>query len=328
MARQIKSLTDLSAQKLLQKKVGTNIVFEVSDTNISASIPLTASALVSNSTISGSGRLTAGSGYFGGDVQIMGNMLVSGALAIINTDVLEVKDNIVVINKLSGSSGAYDASQAGLYINRGNNETGSFLWVSSSNDYQFGYTTNAGGTTNLADLKFNKAKINSISGSAGVDVDSNIRLNQTASLHTSASFTTLTGIVVNGGGLFNIDQAFHAIDDALTSGTNNTKIVNAYNRLRHQITGAFDASGNAIVILPKTKLGQNAFPATDLNYVMVDVATLDTGVWVNDLLSVQLKVSGTLSDELHVVLDAPALGATDKYRLIAENYNTASYALV
>jgi hypothetical protein len=258
----------------------------------------------------------------------MGNMLVSGALAIINTDVLEVKDNIVVINKLSGSSLPFDASQAGLYINRGNSETGSFLWVSSSNDYQFNYTSNAGTTNNLADLKFNRAKINSISGSAGVDVDSNIRFNQTASLHTSGSFTTLTGIVVNGGGLFNIDQAFHAIDDALTAGTNNTKITNAYSRLRHQITGAFDASGNAIVVLPKTKLSQNAFPATDLNYVMVDVAVLDSGVWVNDLLSVQLKVSGTLSDELHVVLDAPALGATDKYRLIAENYNTASYALV
>lgn len=327
MARQIKSLTDLSAQKLLQKKVGSSIVFEVSDTNISASIPLTASALVSNSTISGSGKLSAGSGYFEGDVKVMGNMLVSGALAIINTDILEIKDNILVINKLSGSAAAYDETQAGLYINRGNFETASFLWVSSSNHYEFNYTTANGATSNLADLKFNKAKLNYITGSGGIDVDSDIRLNQTASLHTSASFNTLTGITV-AGGMFNIDQAFHAIDDALTSGTNNTQILNAYRRLRYQITGAFDSSGNAIVILPKTQLSQDAFPATALDYVMVDVSVLDSGVWVNDLLSVQLKVSGALNDELHVVLDAPALGATDKYRLIAENYNTSSFVLV
>jgi hypothetical protein len=327
MARQIKSLTDLSAQKLLQKKVGSNIVFEVSDSNISSSLPLTASALVSNSTISGSGHLSAGSGYINGSLEVKGNLLVSGALAIINTDVIEVKDNIVVINKLSGSELPYSSVEAGLYINRGNFETASFLWNSASNDYQFKYTTANGASSTFADLQFNKAKINNISGSGGVTVSSDIILDKTASLHTSASFTNLTSLQIVGE-RFNLDEAFHAIDHALGAGINNQVIINGYSRLRHQITGSFDANGSAIVVLPKTKLSQNAFPATDIDYVMVDVSVLESGVWVNDLLSVQLKVSGAVNDELHVVLDAPAMGTSDKYKLLAENYNTASYQLV
>ncbi len=117
-------------------------------------LSVTGGSISGSSTLQAGGNLTVGGNtLLRGNLDVEGNMVVRGQPTIINTEVLEVKDNIIVINKLSGSEAAYDTATGGLYVNRGNFETASLLWVSSSNDWKLQSTI--GGTPTSADLSVN-----------------------------------------------------------------------------------------------------------------------------------------------------------------------------
>jgi len=292
--------------------------------------------LVTNGGISGSATLQAGGDLtvggdatIRGDLDVQGNMTVRGTPTIINTEVLEVKDNIIVVNKVSGSEAAYVSASAGIYVNRGNYETASLLWVSSSNDWQFQATT--GGTPASADLVVNKLKPVLISGSAGVAVNSSLTIAATASLHTSASFNYVSiptsSVVVEGTTykIFNIDDAIHAIDAALqNAGLSAASVQSAYRALRFQYSGTLDANGEWSGSLPLTQeSGKAAFPTSSFNHITTDVMIDESGRWINDLVAVDMEVS---SSAVWVTISAAAAPNTG-FRLIAVNENTASYSV-
>ncbi len=263
-----------------------------------------------------------------GDLEVVGNMTVRGTPTIINSDVLEVKDNIVVINRISGSSDAYVSESGGLYVNRGNAETASLLWVSSSNDWQFHKTV--GGTPSSADLVVNKLKPVLISGSVGVAVNSNLTIAATASLHTSGSFSNITlptsSVMVEDTAykVFNLDTAIHAIDNALANaGLSATSVQNAYRALRFQYSGTLDESGEWSGSLPLTQAGKAAFPVADFNYITTDVVTDSGGKWVNDLVAVDIEISASA---IWVLISAAAAPNTG-FRLVAVNENTESFTI-
>lgn len=309
-----------------------------------SNLSVTGGEISGSSHLKAGGDLTvAGSTLLKGNLDVEGNMIVRGMPTIINTDVLEVKDNIVVINKVSGSESAYDAATGGLYVNRGNFETASLLWVSSSNDWQLAYTTANGVTSNSADLVVNKLKPLLISGSSGVSVNSTLTIAATASLHTSASFVAnipTSSVTVEGVGykVFNLDTAFHALDTKLdsVSGTLNavssstghtTAVQEAYRRLRYQASGNFDANGFAEIALPAQVSSFDAFPVSSFNFVTADVMIKVDGRWINDLVALEMVVSGTANNAIHVLIDAPALGSSDEYRLIAINNDPDKFVI-
>ncbi len=319
----------------LRSRVSTQLT---GSTTTSGSITVggNGSLTVTGGNISGSSALQAGGDLtvggdatIRGDLDVQGNMTVRGTPTIINTEVLEVKDNIIVVNKVSGSEAAYDSATGGLYVNRGNYETASLLWVSSSNDWQFQKTT--GGTPSSADLVVNKLKPVLISGSAGVAVNSSLTIAATASLHTSASFSnisltpsnvTVEGVTYN---VINIDTALHAIDAALANaGISAASAQSAYRALRYQYSGTLDSNGEWSGSLPLTQeSGKTAFPTTDFNYITTDVVVNESGRWVNDLIAIDLEIS---SSAVWVTISAAAAANTG-FRLVAINENTSSYSI-
>ena len=327
--RKVRALTDLNAKQVLQKIDGSDVIFEASGSlasgHVSSSVPLTASALVSNSTISGSGLLTVGSAFIKNDLEVSGNLTVRGTPTIISSDVLEVKDNIIVINKISGSDAAYNSGTGGLYVNRGNNATASLLWVSASNDWQF--AKEEAGNNSLADLSLNKLKVVSVSGSTGVGVSSQLNVAAPLLIKTTASFdnfSALTSSVTVEGSSINaidVERALHAIDTAIGSVASSANILNAYRRLRFQYSGTLDAGGEAVIELPTSSLGGDAFPAASFNYITADVMIDFEGRWVNDLVAVDMEVSAS---KVYVSISAAGSPNTG-FRLIAVNENTGSY---
>jgi hypothetical protein len=327
--RKIKALTDLNAKQILQKVDGNDVIFEASGSlasgRVSSSVPLTASALVSTSTISGSGHLTVGSAFIRTDLEVSGNLTVRGTPTIISSDVLEVKDNIIVVNKPSGSTDPFVAETGGLYVYRGSQQSASLLWVSSSNDWQLGYTS--AGSTLQADLSINKLKVLTISGSAGVGVSSQLKVASPLLLKTTASFDNFTvatsSITVEGNTTTAVDveKALHSIDTAIGTVATSANILNAYRRLRYQFSGTLDVNGEADVVLPTTQLGGNAFPTASLSYITTDVMVWDSDRWVNDLVAVDVLVSASA---VHVLVSAAASPNTP-FRLITVNESTSSY---
>lgn len=147
-----------------------------------------------------------------------------------------------------------------------------------------------------------------------------------------------------------------------------TESINAYKRLRFQKTGSFDAEGYAeiklpgyqgqfdfdtLTLAPGASLGTlpvitnaaegtaadpnfKSFPTSSKDFINLDVMVKDMddadAVWCNDLLAVNLVVSGTegAMDELWVKLYAPDLadGAGNiRYRLLAVNEDPDMYII-
>jgi hypothetical protein len=95
-----------------------------------------------------------------------------------------------------------------------------------------------------------------------------------------------------------------------------TSIQNAYKRLRYQQVGFFDATGSATIELPTSSYGGVSFTTSSINYINVSVQIKEDGVWLNDLLSIQLFTS---SNKVFIELSAPALNNANEYKLLALN---------
>lgn len=301
----------------------------------SGGLQVTGSTTTSGSlTVGGNGDLTvARNATVNGSLVVEGDMTVRGTPTIISTNVLEVKDNIIVVNKPSGSDDAFVSASGGIYVNLGNSNTASILWTSASNDWSVNKTI--AGTTSVADFSVNKLKASLISGSGGVAINSNLTIAGTASLYTSASFPNLSiatsSATVEGVtySVVNLDAILHAIDSALANAgispaTITSSVQSSYRALRFQYSGTLDANGEALVELPATQeSGRAAFPTTAFNYITTDVMVDDGGRWVNDLVAVDMEVSAS---KVWVSISAAAAANTG-YRLVAVNEQTSSFLL-
>lgn len=108
----------------------------------------------------------------------------------------------------------------------------------------------------------------------------------------------------------------------------NNKLVDAYKRLRYKVTGNFDNNGYAAIILPTSSLGSSAFTVPYLNDISIDILVQSGSSWINEIIAYELKISGALNDELHVILEAPELNSTYKYKLVAVNENGELFNIV
>jgi hypothetical protein len=155
----------------------------------------------------------------------------------------------------------------------------------------------------------------------------------TASLATSASYAATASYILNAVSssyaftasvATSASYATNALTASAVTDGATTSIQNAYNRLRYQTIGNFDATGSAIIMLPSSSLGGYAFPTGSFNYIDVRVSIKEDDRWINDLLSVQIYTSST---NVYIELSAPALTSTDQYKLLAVNENPSDYVL-
>lgn len=112
---------------------------------------------------------------------------------------------------------------------------------------------------------------------------------------------------------------------AQNAGLAATPIQNAYKRLRYQISGTLNSNGEAVIALPTSSLGGNAFPVSDLNYVKIDVVINENNKWYNNLVATTLEVSGSPS-QIYVTISAIAAANTG-YRFLAVNENADNFII-
>ena len=73
------------------------------------------------------------------DVVIGGNLTISGTTTTINTETLNIEDNILVLN--SGFTGADNTVDAGFEVNRGSETNVTLLWDESEGEWTYGSET-------------------------------------------------------------------------------------------------------------------------------------------------------------------------------------------
>ncbi len=142
-------------------------------------------------------------------------------------------------------------------------------------------------------------------------------------ISTDTNFNSLPIVTSSYGSYktYNINEAFHVIDSYVAS---STTTVDAYKRLRYQLTGNFNITGSADVALPLTQHGGDAFPLSSIDYINVSVVIKENGSWFNDITSINITSSG---GQIHVFIDAPALNETNEFRIIAVNENPDDFVI-
>lgn len=154
-----------------------------------------------------------------------------------------------------------------------------------------------------------------------------------ALVNSLGAFTNIPVITssINTYNVYDIDQAFHAIDSAITS-VNDSASVNAYTRLRFAEVNYFDPDGTKTIILPATGATPQElrFHTGSIDYLNVQIYTKESGTysWVNDLVSAETYISGSSNDEVWVSISAPALSDVDQYKLLVVNENPNDYVII
>jgi len=154
-------------------------------------------ASVSGNAVSWANVVQADSSVSLDDVTITGNLTVQGDTTTINTQTLNVEDNIIVVN--SGFSGADNVVDAGIEVNRGDETNVQLLWDESEGEWTLGSEfLSAGGFT----------------GNLTGDVTGNVQPNGgpnsvTANTITTSGTLNVTGATITG-----------ANTDSISEGTN------------------------------------------------------------------------------------------------------------
>lgn len=151
-------------------------------------------------------------------------------------------------------------------------------------------------------------------GAASFDAD--VQADALLKAATAGALENISGADL--GAHYDVAQAIKLLDTL--AGDNKDAVINAYNHLRFQKTGAFTA-GQAIVNLTSEGYA-GMFDSTSLDYIALDVMVKDgAGDWQNDLVAVHMFLDGS---DVKVQIDA-LTEATD-FRLIAINEKSGKFS--
>lgn len=137
------------------------------------------------------------------DVTISGNLTVSGSVVTVNTEVVTIADNIILLNS---NQVAAPTVNAGIEIERGTEFNALFIWDETNDRWSFGANdvyTSGNIITNLGGSVTNLSSVDSDNIPEGLSnlyytdsrVDARIALNETNDYVNSATFSTSTGIL-------------------------------------------------------------------------------------------------------------------------------------
>ncbi len=188
--------SSITTTGLVANVTGVYPTSNTTGTNLGAS---TQRWVVNANTINASGLVTAlaGANVVGtidlDDVNISGNLTVSGTTTYINTTTLNVGDNIVSLNADLGALVA-PTENAGLEINRGSSANVSFSWNETSDSW-------TSGNTDITGYANASVSVNS----ALLTVGTSFIANTTGAYHTgsvnAASFTVGSSLIANSTAL-------------------------------------------------------------------------------------------------------------------------------
>jgi len=205
----------------------------------------------SNLTVQGGSISTA-------DLEVTGNLTVSGTTTTLNTQTLNVEDNIIVLN--SNFSGADNIVDAGLEVERGDETNVTFLWDESEGEWTLGAEVlNAG------------AFIGNLTGDVTGNVQPNGGPNSvTANTLTASATLNVTGATITGLSTSSVSEGSNKyytderVDDR----------VNALIQGGNGITSTYDDSAGTLTISRDADLEVSDF---------VDAAYMATGeTWADD----------------------------------------------
>ena len=151
-------------------------------------------ATVSGNAVSWANVVQADSSVSLDDLTVSGNLTVSGTTTTINTQTLNVEDNIIVVN--SGFSGADNVVDAGIEVERGDETNVQLLWDESEGEWTLGSEIlSAGGFT----------------GNLTGDVTGNVQPNGgpnsvTANTITTSGTLNVTGATITGANTNSISE--------------------------------------------------------------------------------------------------------------------------
>lgn len=152
-----------------------------------------------------------------------------------------------------------------------------------------------------------------LSGSTGIYAESNLIAEKQLKLSGSTDFTNIS-VSRDGEGLYDVDQAIHALDAKInTSDTN-------YAKMRFACSGSLTPNVTTTVSLVSAGADATFFSTAQKDYLVADVMIRISSneAWTNDLVSLQIYNDG---GALKVDLDAPAAEAGWEYRMIIVNEN-------
>jgi hypothetical protein len=162
----------------------------------------------------------------------------------------------------------------------------------------------------------NKIKVlSNLTASQDIIVKGNTVTSGSKQLSTDTAFNNAV-VATSSDGMYNVDEAIHAIDTGLTTLKNDIK--NAYNLVRAVLTGTLESNGNKKINLTTTIVsGSLYFNTSSLTRIEASLFIDENGdsTYKNDLASLQLYNSASY---LWVEIDAPA-ATNDAYSLILKN---------
>lgn len=124
----------------------TNTANVVTSISVGSNVVINTSAILVNNGISNT-RITGSLGYFGSNVQINGELIVSGLNTHLDTDTVEFSANTFKINSAL-PSGDLPTADCGMEIERGSQNNVFIIWKESIDKWQISNTTQ--GYANIA----------------------------------------------------------------------------------------------------------------------------------------------------------------------------------
>ena len=235
-------------------------------------------AEVSGNTVTWSSILSTNSSATLDDLTVSGNLTVQGTTTTINTQTLNVEDNIITLN--SNFSGADNIVDAGIEVERGDETNVSFLWDESEGEWTLGVETLRAG-----------------------DFIGTLHGNVVGSIAPNGSPNTLTGNTINGGavtitGSLNVTGA--SIAGANTSSISEGTNLYYTDARANSAIDAYVTGGTGIVISSGT-VSANGLSVNEFVTSAYD-ATGDT--WSND--DSTFATTAAIADRIDAQIDSSA----------------------
>jgi len=213
----------LNASYIRRDSSSGDLIIAASSNTATRELVLTSLATRSDLVIDSSGNTTAN-----GDLIVTGDLTISGTTTFIDTNTLNISDNIFTLNVDEVGAPTQDA---GMEIERGTSPNVSLLWDEAADKWQL---TNDG--TNY----FNIITSDDFGAGSGIDADLFDGLNSTQFLRSDADDTTTGVLTVHNAAGFNVKR------DDIATATNTLNIAQTADveddstRFKHSVvTGGF-----------------------------------------------------------------------------------------
>ena len=156
-----------------------------------------------------------------------------------------------------------------------------------------------------------------LSGSTGIYAESNLIAEKQLKLSGSSDFSNIS-VIRDGTGLYDVDEAIHALDSKISAGDTN------YAKMRFMCTGSLVPNTTTTIGLVTAGADSVFFAPNQKNYLVADVMIRinSSEAWTNDLVSLQIYESG---GSMYVDLDAPAAENGWEYRMVIVNENGSMF---